>query len=165
MNFFLSLLRFVHIFSAIYWVGTTLFMVFFLEPAIRAAGPDGGKVMQKLIGGSRFSLVIAATGWLVVLSGLFMYGPATAMSPAIMLSQRLPLTLGAIAGIAAGVVGAMYQGRASARLQALGAEIAAQGGPPSPAQLGEMQAMQARIRVGGQRSAVLMVIAVIGMTW
>ncbi len=110
-------------------------MVFFLEPAIRAAGPDGGKVMQKLIGGSRFSLVIAASGVVVVLSGLFLYGPATANSVAIMLGQRLPLTLGAVAGIASAVVGAMFQGKGSAGLKALGAEMAAQGGPPTPAQL------------------------------
>ncbi len=165
MDFLFSLLRFLHILSAIFWVGTTLFMVFFLDPAIRAAGPDGGKVMQKLIGGSRFSLVIPASGLVVVLTGLFMYGPATANSVAIMLGQRLPLTLGSIAGIASAVVGTMFQGQGSAGLKALGAEMAAQSGPPTPAQLSEMKTLQTRIRVGGKYSAALMVIAVVGMTW
>ena len=43
-------LRFVHIAAAIFWVGTSLFMLFFLEPTIRSLGADGGKFghLQKL---------------------------------------------------------------------------------------------------------------------
>ena len=79
--------------------------------------------------------------------------------------SRLPLTLGALAGIAAGVIGAAVTGRASGQLQGVGKQMATQGGPPAPAQLAEMQRLQAKIRQGGVISAVLMVIVVIGMTW
>ena len=51
------------------------------------------------------------------------------------------------------------------QLQVGGKQMATQGGPPAPAQLVEMQRLQAKIRQGGVISAVLMVIAVIGMTW
>ena len=47
-------LRFVHIAAAIFWVGTSLFMLFFLEPTIRSLGAEGGKFMQRLLGGTRF---------------------------------------------------------------------------------------------------------------
>jgi uncharacterized membrane protein len=158
--------RYVHIFSAIFWVGTTLFMVAFLEPTIKALGPEGGKFMQKLTGGTRFSLVMGLAGWLTVLSGLLMYSPVTgSFNPGIMFESRLVLTLGAVAGFAAGIVGTAMQGRSSGRLLALGKEIAAQGGPPSPEQAAEMGALQATIRRGSRLTAVLMVLAVFGMVW
>lgn len=161
----MTLLRFIHILSAIFWVGTTLFMVFFVEPTVRALGPDGGKFMQGLMGGTRFSLAMAVSGWLTILAGLLLYGPVTGWSVNLMLGPRLPLTLGAVAGIVAGLVGTLVQGRASGRLQALGQAVVAQGTPPSPTQAAEMQRLQAAIRRGSWWSAGLMVLAVIGMTW
>ena len=162
----MTILRFIHIFSAIYWVGTTLFMVLFLEPTVRALGPDGGKFMQRLISGTRFSLSMTVSGLLTVLAGLLLFGSVTgSWSANIMFGPRLPLTVGAIAGIAAAIAGGAVQGRASGQLQALGQKIAKQGGPPTQEQAAEMGRLQATIRQGSHWSAVLMVVAVIGMTW
>ena len=163
MSAYATFLRLVHIFSAIFWVGTTLFMVGFLEPVIKAAGAEGGKMMQRLISGTRFSLIIAIAGWATVLSGLLMYWQMTAFDIALMFTARLPLTLGAVAGIAAGVVGGAVQGRASGQLAMLGQQIAAQNGPPSAAQSARMSALQTTIQRGSRLSAILMVLAVIGM--
>lgn len=166
MSALVSILGIVHIFSAIFWVGTTFFMVFFLNPTLQRLGPDGGKVMQTLLGSTRFSLAIAASAWLTVLAGLFMYGASTGgWEMSIMFGSRLPLTLGAIAGIAAGLVGTLVQGRSSAKMMALGKEIAGKKGPPAPAQMAEMQRLQGLLRQGSVWSTALMVIAVIGMTW
>ena len=162
----MTILRFIHIFSAIYWVGTTLFMVLFLEPTIRALGPDGGKFMQRLIGGTRFSLSMSLSGLLTILAGLLLFGSATGgWSTTLMFGARLPLTVGAVAGIAAGIAGGAVQDRASGQLLKLGQDIARQGGPPTPEQAAEMARLQATIRQGSYWSAVLMVVAVIGMTW
>lgn len=165
MSLVLTLLRLVHILSAIFWVGTTLFMLFFLEPTIRSLGPDGSKFMQRLLGSTRFSVVIAAAGGITILAGLFLYWPLTNFRSAVIFGTRLPLTLGALAGILAGIVGTRMQGRSSGRLMELGQEMAAQNRPPSPEQLAEVQSLQATIRRGSQISAVLMVLAVIGMVW
>ncbi|MCB0035475.1 MAG: hypothetical protein KDE51_15690 [Anaerolineales bacterium] len=159
------ILRIIHILSATFWVGTTLFIVFFLEPTIRALGPDGGKFMQRLIGGTHFSLAMAVSSWLTVGAGVLMYGPVTGWSWPIVFGPRLALTLGAVAGIAAGVVGTAVNGRASGRLQKLGKAIAAQGKPPSPAQAAEMKQLQTTIRQGSWLGASLMVLAILGMTW
>lgn len=165
MNALFSTLLVVHVLSAIFWVGTTLFMVFFLEPTVRALGPEGGKFMQRLVGGTRLSQALAGAALLTVLTGLAMYGPATGNSMAVMLGERLPLTIGALAGIFSAITGGVMNGRASARMQALGKEMAAKGGPPAPAQMAEMQQLQATLRQGSRITAVLMVIAVVGMTW
>lgn len=163
MNLAISLLHLVHIFSAIFWVGTTLFMVAFLEPAIHAAGAAGGQVMQKLLSDTRFSLIIALSGLLTVLSGLLLYWQEVGFETAVMFTARLPLTLGAIAGIAAAFVGSGVQGRASGQLAEFGEQIAAQNGPPTADQQSQLAALQATIRRGSRWSAVLMVLAVIGM--
>ncbi|MCO5182900.1 MAG: hypothetical protein M9928_02045 [Anaerolineae bacterium] len=160
-----NVLRFIHIFGAIYWVGTTLFMVMFLEPTVRALGPDGGKFMQRLTGNTRFSLSMTIAGLLTIIAGLGLFGPVTGWTMDIMLGARLPLTLGAIAGIASALVGFLVNGRASGKMQALGKEMAAQGVPPKPEQLAQMQQLQATLRNGSRITAVLMVLAVIGMTW
>ncbi|RME85345.1 MAG: hypothetical protein D6775_03070 [Caldilineae bacterium] len=160
---FTTLLRFIHIFSAIFWMGTTLFMLFFLEPVIQRAGQAGGQVMQLLAGTTRFPQVIALSGILTVLAGLLMYWRLYGFDPGIMFGARLPLTLGALAGFLAVITGFAFQNRAVKQLVALGAELAAQNGPPSPAQMGQMQAHQARIALGTRIAGVLMIIAVIGM--
>ena len=165
MAILIPFLRFVHIAAAIFWVGTSLFMLFFLEPTIRSLGAEGSKFMQRLLGGTRFSIAITAAAWLTILAGLVLYGPVTGGSTQIMFGQRLPLTIGAIAGIAAGAVGGAMQGRASAKITAVGARMAKAGGPPVPADLAEMQRLQGVLRQGSLIGTTLMVIAVIGMTW
>ncbi len=48
MNLLIVLLRLVHIVLGVLWVGMIAFMVVFLTPALRDAGPDGAKVMMAL---------------------------------------------------------------------------------------------------------------------
>lgn len=165
MNALLSVFLVLHVLLAIFWVGATLFMVLFLEPTVTALGPDGGKFMQRLIGGTRLSPALAAAAALTVLTGLALYGPVTANSMEIMFGTRLPLTIGALAGILSAITGGVMNRRASARMQALGKEIAAKKGPPAAEQMAEMQKLQATLRQGSRITAVLMIIAVIGMTW
>lgn len=164
MDWYMIALRLIHFFSGIFWVGSTFFLIGFLAPTVQASGPEGGRFMQRLMNGTRFSTVIAVAGGLAMLSGLLMYWRISdGLNPGVMFNSRLGLTIGAIAGIAAGIVGGAVQGRASGRMAALGQQIAAQGGPPKPEQMTQMQALQETIRQGGVITAILMSIAVIGM--
>ena len=157
------LFRLIHIFSAIFWMGSTLFIGLILEPAVTALGPEGSKLMQRLAGG-QLSRAMSIAGLLTILSGLWMYGSVSGgFDPAVMLSARLPLTLGALAGFAALLVGALVQARATGKLKSLGQQIAAQGSPPTPEQVAQMAALQNTLRRGGRLNALLMVLAVIGM--
>ncbi len=72
MDVLMIILRILHIFSGIFWVGTNFFMVLFLVPSLRLAGPAGGTVMGKLTT-SRFSLTIGLAAIITVLAGLTMY--------------------------------------------------------------------------------------------
>jgi hypothetical protein len=48
MDPILLVLRVVHVVGGVFWAGAILFVVHFLEPAVRDAGPDGARVMQAL---------------------------------------------------------------------------------------------------------------------
>ena len=160
---FTTVLRFIHISSAIFWMGTTLFMLFFLEPVIQRAGQAGSRVMQMLATETHFPQIIALSGLITVLAGLGLYGMMHGFDLAILFGPRLPLALGALAGILAFFTGSYFQGRSVKQLVALGATIATQNGPPTPEQMAQMQHHQARIALGTRIAAVLMVLAVIGM--
>ena len=42
------ILRLLHILTGVFWAGTIFFMVSYLEPSARAAGPDAAKVMGNI---------------------------------------------------------------------------------------------------------------------
>jgi hypothetical protein len=73
------------------------------------------------------------------------------------------LSLGALFGILAWVAGLYFQGRAASRMQALNQQMAAAGGPPTPDQLAEMQALAKQMSMGGRIVATLLTLALIGM--
>ena len=163
MQTVLLLSRLIHILSAIFRVGTTLFMVGFLEPAIRASDPGGGKTMGRLISGTRFSLAIALAGWATILSGVLMYAWNTDLNLQVMFQSRLLLTIGALAGILAGIVGMVVQGRASGKLARIIKSIAAGDTQTTPEILGQIGGLHSRIQRGSRISRVLMISAVIGI--
>lgn len=156
-------LRLIHIFSAIFWMGSTLVLTLFVEPTADSLGPEGGRFMSRLSGG-RFSQAMGLTGVLTILTGLWMYAyHSSGFDPEAMFGSHLLLTLGALAGIASLMMGVLVQGRNAGKLGALGQEIAAQGGPPTPEQAARLQALQNTLRSGGRITAALMILAVIGM--
>ncbi len=85
-------------------------MLFFLEP-----------VMQMLAAETRFPQVIALSGFITVMAGLGLYGLMHGFDPAILFDPKLPLALGALAGILAFFTGSYFQGRSIKQLEALGA--------------------------------------------
>ncbi len=165
MDIYMIILRLVHILSGTFWVGTSFFFVLFLEPTINAAGPAGGTVLGRLTL-TRFPIVMAFSSILTVVAGFLMY---LADSKGFQVSwfstpQGLTMTIGAAAGILAFLLGGIVQMPASARMAAIQKEIQAAGNPPAPSQLEELQALQHRISMASRWGAVLMIIAVLGMT-
>jgi hypothetical protein len=164
MEIYLIILRLFHVFSGIFWVGTTFFFVLFFEATIKAAGPAGGTVMGRLTL-TRFPMVMTSSGILTVAAGFLLYLNDSGGLQVNWISSfsGVTLTIGSIAGILAFLVGLTVQLPASTRMAALQKEIKAAGGPPTPSQLEEMHVLQERISSGSRWGAVLMVISVLGM--
>jgi uncharacterized membrane protein len=138
-----STLLLVHVFFGILWGGGAIAAGFFIIPSVLEAGPGGGAVMAGVMK-RRFPILMTVAAGLVVLSGLRLY--SIRFSTAFLgTPEGIVLTLGALLGLGAFVMGVFVQRPTAQRLGALGARIAAAGGPPTPEQAAEMQALRARL--------------------
>ena len=165
MVLMMIILRVIHILFGIFWVGTTLFLVFFFDPTIKAAGPAGDAVMGRLTL-RRFSMVMGISAILTVGAGFVMY---VKESGGIQLSwiatpAGITMTIGSLAGILAFLLGLLVQTPNGVRMAALQKEIQAAGGQPTPSQLAETGVLQKRLSNASRWGAALMVIAVLGMS-
>jgi uncharacterized membrane protein len=164
---YLIVLRLIHIFSGVFWAGTTFFVASSLGPTARASGPEGGQFMQRLVGRvGRMTLFMGLAATLSALSGILLYQRVSGGFAVgwITSGPGLALTVGGVAGITGWIVGYLVIARTSMQLTALAAEIQAGGGPPSPEQAAKMQALSERQSQGGIWVAVLLIVAVAGMS-
>lgn len=151
MNVTLTILRFLHIVPGIFWVGATMLFTFFIEPVVSAMGPDGGKFMQRLTGGTKYIAVMGAASTLTLLSGFALYGYFIANAPGWAGSaQGIVFGLGGVLALGAYVIGLVTMRPTSQRISRLGQEIVLAGGPPSPVQAADMAALQGKMRKGGR---------------
>lgn len=166
MDVYMVVLRLIHIVAGVLWAGWSFSLVLFVEPAARIAGPEGGKFMQTMAGKTRIVQILAAAPGLVILSGVLMYYRVSGgLNPGWVTSgPGLALTIGALAAIAAFISGMVINRPAAQRMAVLSREMQSAGGPPSPAQLAELRAQQERLSQGGLYAAILLLIAVIGMS-
>ncbi len=158
------ILRLIHIVSGIFWAGAAFFMVSFISPSVEVLGPDGQKFIRQLGLKSGMSNAMAATATLTAISGIIMYIILTDLDNAIMSATYFTIIgIGSVAGIAGWIVGYAMQSRSTVKMKSIVADIEAAGGPPSPEQMTEMQALGHRVGQGGRITAVLLTIAVVCM--
>ncbi|MCH7587651.1 MAG: hypothetical protein IIC78_06405 [Chloroflexi bacterium] len=165
MDFYIIVLRIIHILAAVFWAGTAFFLAGFLEPTTQATAPESGKVMAHLAAKTRFSQALAWAAILVVLSGGLLYWRVSGGLNSNWLTSGtgIGLTIGAIAGIFAAGIGLSVSYPTIQKMVALGAEIARSGGPPTAEQQQMLLELQNKSRIAGQALAVLLVIATLGM--
>jgi hypothetical protein len=77
--------------------------------------------------------------------------------------QGWVLNLGALSGIAAILVGGTVQRPTAAKIQRLGAAVAAGAAPPTQEQAAELGQLQARMGGAASTTALLVAVAVVGM--
>src|SRR5262245_51669695 len=103
MDILMIILRLIHIGSAVFWVGGTLFLWRFVTPAVQKMGADGAKFMRALLNDTPYLTAIPAAAVLAVLSGGWMYIRDSQGFNADWFRQTstIVLTIGALAGIGA----------------------------------------------------------------
>jgi uncharacterized membrane protein len=158
-------LRLVHILAGIFWVGTTLFLAFFLAPALGSAGPAGGAVMGGLQRrGMMTALPVAAL--LTLASGTWLYQLVSGGSIAAFM--RSP-TGAALAGAGTLALLTFVLGMALARPTAMAAarlsqELSAVTDEAERARRQEqLRALQRRNAVVSRVVALLLIAAAAGM--
>ena len=165
MGFLIMALRVIHIFSGVFWVGFAFFNIGFLQTTVKATGTEGQKTMRHLTQKTRLLSTVYATATLTMLSGLVMYWILLGFRLSVFLSgYGLVLTIGSIAGVIAWIIAVVVIRSIFNQMQTIGQEIQAQGGPPTPEQATQMQALVARLGTVGKVALVFLVVALLGMS-
>jgi len=73
MNYYLLILRILHIGAGAYWVGSTLLLAFMINPALKEADESGQKFVDYLIKNKRFGTESAGAGLMAGIAGLLLY--------------------------------------------------------------------------------------------
>ena len=164
MSGFMIVLRLIHIFTAVFWVGTIWYFALFFLPRVKTFGQDTGRIMQT-ISAPPFPTYMATAAVLAALSGIVMYWKDSAgFSGAwIATAPGIALTIAGILGIAAALIGLFESRPVTVRMGQLGREVAASGKPPAPAVMQEMQALSAKLERALYRTAYLLLVTAIGM--
>jgi len=109
MNVLMIVLRVIHIFSGVFWVGVSFFNLGFLQPTVQATGNEGQKVMQHLTSHTRFTVTAYTAATLTLLSGWIMYWNLFGFRLSVLsLGYGLFLTIGGIAGTIAWLIAIIF---------------------------------------------------------
>ena len=164
MDITLLVLRIAHVVAAIFWGGAVLFVVDFLEPSVREAGPDGLKVMQALRR-RHYLEVIPAMALVTLVSGFWLYwrdfhrfhpGPGASHA-------ELTFGIGGLAAVAAFLVGASVMRPSAVRLLRLAGETAAAPPERQGALRADVDRLRMRVRVSGRVIVVFLTVAMVSM--
>ena len=165
MNSVMILLRLIHIVCGVFWAGALIFIATFLEPSVRAVGPEGGRVMLAIIR-RRYLDIMPAIALLTILSGLaMMWKVSGGFSPEWMRSRyAMTLSLGASFALLAFIIGVFALRPAALRVSRLGPAMAQlPDGPAKDAQQAELAALRARMGGLGRWVAAFLALAVCAM--
>lgn len=159
------ILRLIHIGCGVFWAGTILFVAFFLEPSVRAAGPEGGKVMQ-MLAQRNFLNILPAIALLTILSGAWLYWRTSGhFQPGFMRSPYgMTLGIGAAAAIVGFVIGFFVMRDATIRAGKLGATMAQMTDGADKQQVAErVNALRGLARTSLRWVAAFLIVAVTAM--
>jgi len=134
LQIYLTVLRIIHIFAAVAWVGGGIFLMSVLTPTVRDAGPDGGRFMLQLSKYGRLGRLLTMSSILTVLAGLLLYYPTSGgFNPSWLKSiNGITLTIGAIIGLLAFGHGAFVSGPITRKMTDVAKQILDGKGPPAP---------------------------------
>lgn len=160
----LIVLRIVHVLGGIIWVGTGVFMAFFLAPSLANLGPVAGQVMGGLQK-RRFMVVLPVVAVLTILSGLRLMMIASGNFGAGYFQTPMGRTFAAagLASILAFVIGIIVNRPAMLRIGKLQQSMASD--PASKDRIAvEIRKLQQRMTMSGFLVIALLLFAAIGMS-
>jgi uncharacterized membrane protein len=165
MDWYVIILRVIHIAAGVFWVGAVFVLFLFIQPSVKELGPEGQRFMGHLTVRRKLPMVIVLAAALTILAGILLYWRASGGFDVdwITSGPGIAFTVGGLAAIATLALGLSITKPSVDRMGAIGQEIAASGGQPTPSQATEMQRLQTRTVLIGRVSMVLLTIAVVTM--
>jgi uncharacterized membrane protein len=165
VDWYLIVLRAIHILAAVFWVGSFYIFFFFIEPSVKELGPIGGQFMGHLAEKKKMPIVIAITAATTIVAGTLLYWRVSDGFDVdwITSATGVGFTVGALSAIIAFALGFIVIKPAIERMGAIGQGIAASGTPPTEDQAAEMQRLGAKLVMMGRIDFVLLTVAVVAM--
>ena len=141
MLLYLVILRFAHVVASVCWAGGGFIFFLFIEPTAKSLAPTGMQFVQHMVTKRRFSVFMVVSSTLTVLSGalLFWRSADGQWLEYMQTGPGLGFTIGSIVGIAVYFVGMFAVNPRAQKLAAIGQQIQAAGGPPTPEQSALLQ--------------------------
>lgn len=158
-------LRILHIGLGVIWAGWALSLAFFVEPAVRSLGPQGGAFMQALATKTRLMTVMMYAPIVVIITGVRLLGIVSGNFNAEWLTSvhGMVLTAGSVLGILVYGHG-MFTIRPNVKkLGALSRQLSESGEQPAEELLARIAQLREKIRRSGVVLAVMMLVTVVIM--
>ncbi|MFN8423525.1 MAG: hypothetical protein U0470_09135 [Anaerolineae bacterium] len=162
MNWLIIVLRLIHILFGVFWAGSIFFIVSFMLPTARAAGPAGavhaavraGRVRERRASGRARSSRRwpDSASWAVSNGDSAWFGSPTG----------IVLSIGALAALVTLAIGFFVQRPTMGRMKAIAIAIE-QNGAPTPEQAAELPLLQAKMGKVARTAAWLLAITVVCM--
>ncbi len=165
MDYYLLVLRLLHIVFGAIWVGFALFVPFILMPALFEAGPSAGPVMAILQRRGLPKIMAAVAGTSILAGILLLWRVSGGFKPEFMGSHMgIALSIGALAALVAYAVGLIVVRPAMTRAGAMSQELASVTSDTERAvRMAAIVELRARAAVGGKVVAYLLLLAVAAM--
>lgn len=165
MDWWLLLIRIIHVASAMLWFGGAIIGSFFLSPTAEALGRRGQPFMDHLMRRRRMGIFFPIVAALTILSGVALYWrdsgglvPAWITSP-----TGLAYTIGGLAAIASFVGGLVLVGPSVAEQTAVQNELAAGDGTPTEIQRRRLERADRLMRLATRIDLPLIIMAALTM--
>lgn len=152
------ILRFSHVFFGALWVGMMAFQVFFLMPALSAAGPDAGKVMGALAR-TRIPVIMPIFALLTLISGFWLFQRLSGGSPEVLMRTPMGIAFGTggVIALLAFAVGMIVMRPAMLRSMKLQESLAT----ASPADRAAISAELGQLRARGTTMSTVVAVALL----
>jgi hypothetical protein len=168
MSSYMLVFRILHIAAGVAWAGSVFLFVVLIQPSAQAIGPAATPFMMELLGKRKLVSWLLSLAGTTVVAGLFLYWKDwhdyASLGDFVSSGFGLALTLGAVAAIAAFLIGLFGTRPSVARLLALAARAAASEGGPPPEVAQEIPRVQARLKVLARTAFAFIVVAVLAMS-
>jgi|SRR5690606_29498433 len=156
------ILRLIHIVGGVAWVGLGATMVFFVGPAIGAAGESGLRFMKSMYARTAIARAIPYAAVVTVVAGILLY--IVANSPRYFTQTgNIVLGIGALFGLLAIGHGGAVAGRANQAMEEALRQHVPDDGTVSPEGLTALRELALKMNTNSRISFYLSVIALIAM--
>jgi uncharacterized membrane protein len=158
-------LRLVHVLGGAFWFGAVFTNFVFVQPAVLGSGPDGQRVMVRVLRDRRFLDVVLGAALLTgIAGGILFWRDTNGLDPALAFAASgLGFTIGGLAGLLALLLFIFVGYPNTRRLVTIGSRLEAERRPPTADEQALLARSQAALRPIGVAVPVLLGVAAAAM--